>query len=94
MHRLISNCFFSLAVVSLLTGTVFAQQNNGLQLQKLPVPGVHAKEIATKLSLQYRDVAGVTISPDARKGELVVMAPSEAQRAIAQDVRAMLASHG
>ena len=94
MHRLIFNCFFSLAAVSLLIGTVFAQQDNGLQLQKLPVPGARAKEIATMLSLQYRDVAGVTISPDTRNGELVVMAPSEAQRTIAQDVRVMLASHG
>jgi general secretion pathway protein D len=70
-----------------------AQTNAGPQLQKLSVPAPQAKSIATKLSLQYRDVAGVKISPDARNEQLVVMAPAETQHAIAEDVRNLLASH-
>ena len=93
MRRLTYACSSAVAAMVLFAGSVFAQQTAGLQLQKLPVPGNHAQSIATKLSIQYRDVAGVTIAPDAQNGELVVMAPQEAQKSIAQDVRALLASH-
>ncbi len=70
-----------------------AQDSAGPRLQKLPVPASQAKSIATKLSLEYRDVPGVQISPDARNQQLVVMAPETTQRSIAKEVQSMLASH-
>jgi general secretion pathway protein D len=93
MRRLKFACWSVVTAFTLLTGNAIAQQPSGLQLQKLPVPSTQAQSIATKLSLQYRDVDGVTISPDTQKGELLVMAPREAQQSIARDVQAMLASH-
>ncbi len=63
------------------------------RLQKLSVPAAQTKLIATKLSLQYRDVPGVRIAPDVRNEEFVVMAPEATQKAIAKEVKAMLASH-
>ena len=92
MRRLTFACLLAVAACSLLASNAFAQQTSGLQLQKLPVPGTQAQSIATKLSLQYRDVKGVTISPDPQNGELVVMAPQQAQQSIAKEVQAMLAS--
>jgi type II secretory pathway component GspD/PulD (secretin) len=75
------------------TSSLQAQQDSRPRLQKLPVPAAQTKSIATKLSLQYQDIPGVKIAPDVRNEELVVMAPEAAQRAIAKDVQAMLASH-
>lgn len=84
----------TLLSVSLTFGCAAVQaQQNAARLQKLAVPAPHAKSIATKLSLQYRDVSGVSISPDAKNEQLVVMAPAETQRSIARDVQNMLASH-
>ncbi len=60
------------------------------RLSKLPVPATRAKEIATQLSLRYRDVPGVTISPDPQNDQLVVMAPDEARSQIADDVRELV----
>lgn len=70
-----------------------AQEANAPRLRKLAVPAPQAKSIATKLSIQYRDVEGVKISPDTRNKQLVVMAPEAAQAAIARDVKTLLASH-
>lgn len=64
-----------------------------MRLRKLTVPPAEARTIATKLSLQYADVAGVQISPDTQRGQLVVMAPESMQQSIASDVHAMLATH-
>ncbi|MFK8110671.1 MAG: secretin N-terminal domain-containing protein [Rubripirellula sp.] len=79
--------------VTLTCSSLGNAQNMTPQLQKLSVPAPHAKSIATKLSLQYRDIAGVQISPDARNEQLVVMAPEETQKSIARDVKNLLASH-
>ncbi|MEM1068397.1 MAG: secretin N-terminal domain-containing protein, partial [Planctomycetota bacterium] len=90
--RRLTFAYLALAAVTLMTSNAIAQQSGGLQLQKLPVPSTQAQSLATKLSLQYRDVQGVTISSDPQRGELVVMAPQKAQQSIARDVAAMLAS--
>ena len=63
-------------------------------LRKLSVPSEQVRSIATALSLRYRDVEGVRISPDARNHHLVVMAPEKAQQQIAQDVQKFLAAGG
>lgn len=52
-----------------------ASQAGSTTLRKLPVPAAQAKTLATKLSLQFRDVPGVSITPDVNSGELIVMAP-------------------
>ncbi len=88
--------FTLLSVATVLVGSIsslHAQQDSRPILQKLPVPAAQTKLIATKLNLQYQDIPGVRIAPDVRNEELVVMAPEAAQRAIAKDVKAMLASH-
>ncbi|MEM6471533.1 MAG: secretin N-terminal domain-containing protein [Planctomycetota bacterium] len=79
----------------------YAQQNQvqqvsansaaSMQLQKLNVPPEHASAIATQLSLRYQDLPGVTIAPDASKGQLVVMAPAPTQARIATEVRQLVA---
>ncbi len=62
------------------------------RLQRLTVPPAEARSLATKLNLMYRDVPGVQISPDARDGQLVIMAPQSTHVKIAADVRDLLAS--
>lgn len=89
--------FFDLRTVSiaaiLACGGIHAQERTGPSLQKLSVPAAQAKTIATALSMRYRDVPEIQIAPDIKNQQLVVMAPEESQPAIAQEVRAMLASH-
>lgn len=68
------------------------QQDSGPRLKTLAVPAAQARSIATKLSIQYRDVAGVQISPDVQNERLVVMAPEKTQKKIAEDLRGLLAS--
>lgn len=63
------------------------------QLRKLAVPPEHASAIATKLSLQFRELPGVQISPDVKNKQLVVMAPEAMQQNIAREVQSMLATH-
>jgi type II secretory pathway component GspD/PulD (secretin) len=75
------------------TSSSSAQSGGGPRLEKLPVPAAEAKSIATKLSLQYRDLPGVKIAPDVRNAQLLVMAPEATQKSIAKDVQALLASH-
>ena len=60
------------------------------QLRKLAVPALQAKNIATTLSLRYRDIPGVRISPDTRNQQLVVMAPEKAHAQIAADVQTLV----
>ena len=62
------------------------------RLSKLPVPAARAKEIATQLSLRYRDIPGVSISPDPRNEQLVVMAPDDTQSQIATDLQRLMES--
>jgi type II secretory pathway component GspD/PulD (secretin) len=61
-------------------------------LRKLPVPAPHARSIATKLSLRYRDLPGITIAPDVANAQLVVMAPEQTQQKIAAEVKHLIAS--
>lgn len=61
------------------------------QLRKLNVPAAHAIKIATQLSFRYRDLPGITISPDAKNSQLVVMAPAKTQAAIASQVQMLIA---
>lgn len=61
------------------------------QLRKLAVPAVHANAIATTLSMRFRDLPGITISPDPHNSQLVVMAPANAQAAIASQVQTLVA---
>ncbi|WP_246146332.1 secretin N-terminal domain-containing protein [Rubripirellula lacrimiformis] len=63
------------------------------QLRKLAVPPQHAKSIATKLSLQFRETPMVQIAPDVKNKQLVVMAPEAMQQSIAREVQSLLASH-
>ncbi len=74
------------------TNLVNAQDASGPALRKLSVPAAQSRSIATKLSLIYRDVPGVQISPDAKNNQLVVMAPESAQRKIAADVQSLMNS--
>lgn len=67
-------------------------QSESPQLRKLFVPAQHARDVATKLSLRYRELPGVTIAPDAANQQLIVMAPPQAQIAIQSDLSRMLAS--
>ncbi|MEM0925192.1 MAG: hypothetical protein AAGJ83_04070, partial [Planctomycetota bacterium] len=70
---------------------VSASSAPSMQLQKLTVPPEHATAIATQLSLRYQDLPGVTIAPDAAKGQLVVMAPANTHARIASEVQQMVA---
>lgn len=85
-----------LSILALTLGTsihVQAQSGSAPSLQTLKVPAAHAKAMATKLSLQYRDIPGIQISPDIPNQQLVVMAPQAAQAAIAKDLNKMLDTH-
>lgn len=93
MRRYILTLLSVIAAVVASTSSLPAQGDERPRLQKLSVPAAQAKSLATKLSLQYQDIPGVRIAPDVRNQELIVMAPEAAQRSIAEDVKAMLASH-
>jgi general secretion pathway protein D len=45
------------------------------ELRKIKVDPAQASSLATKLSLRFRDVPGITITPDVTQGELIVLAP-------------------
>ena len=62
------------------------------QLRKLSVPAAQTRSIATALSLRYRDLPGVKISPDVQNEHLVVMAPAQTQQKIANDLRQLLSA--
>ena len=63
-----------------------SEQSGARSLRKLPVPKSAARTLATKLNLIFRDEAGVTITPDASRGQLVVMAPPHVHQRIAAEV--------
>ncbi len=67
-------------------------QHDRLELKKLAVPAARATTIATRLSLQYRDIAGVQIAPDVQNQQLIVMAPQSAQESIAHDLNLLLSA--
>jgi len=88
--------FTAVAAVGIML--VFAPRNSLAEtsgtpeLRKLDVPGSQIQAIATRLSLRYRDLPGISISPDATNHQLVVMAPEAAQQQIAADVQTLLSS--
>ena len=91
MHR-ITVCLLScLTTLMLAAASADAQQTDAPQLKTLAVPAAQARSLATKLSLQYRDMPGVQISPDVPNERLVVMAPEKTQQKIAADLKGLLA---
>lgn len=92
MRRCIINYLAIASFLSASTLDMHAQEAVSPSLQTLKVPAAQARELATKLSLQYRDVPGVQIAPDVPNQQLVVMAPQAAQAAIATKVQNMLSS--
>ena len=87
--------FFAIAAWACFTLCDSARSQNfdgKPQLRKLDVPAAQTRAIATKLSLLYQDLPGVTISPDAKNQKLLVMAPEGAQNRIAADVQTMIRS--
>ena len=61
------------------------------QVKMLTVPGIHAKVIAATLGMRYRELPGVTISPDAANNQIIVMAPARVQASIANEVQSLIA---
>ena len=92
MRRFILNCLAIGTLVSTTTIHLSAQEGRSPSLQTLKVPAAQTREIAIKLSLQYRDVPGVQIAPDVPNQQLVVMAPQATQAAIATKVQHLLTS--
>jgi general secretion pathway protein D len=45
------------------------------ELRKIKVDPSQASSLATKLSLRFRDVPGISITPDVTQGQLIVLAP-------------------
>lgn len=76
----------ALAIATSTAMGVSAQRPNEPQLKHLKVPASVADSVATRLSLQYLDQPGVTITPDDRPGGgLLVLAPPNLQSRIAAD---------
>lgn len=103
MRRFVASMVFVTALGSLASTSLCPTSANGQQvpassgdgapqLRKLAVPPEHASAIATKLSLQFRELPGVQISPDVKNKQLVVMAPESMHPGIAMEVQSMLAS--
>ncbi len=90
MRRLIVPLISFGLTLAIWPGDVRAQATDGPRLQLLSVPASQARSLATKLSLRYRDVSGVQISPDPNHDQLVVMAPEAAQKNIAADLQNLL----
>ncbi|WP_186775391.1 secretin N-terminal domain-containing protein [Rubripirellula tenax] len=70
-----------------------AQTAGEPQLRTLAVPAEHAKLIATKLSLQFRETPGVQIASDEKNQQLLIMAPAGMQTDIEREVQSLVASH-
>ncbi len=92
MRRFVSLFAVIAACVCVHSSLTEAQQPDIPKLARIAVPPGEVSSLATKLSLMYRDVPGVRISPDARDGHLVVMAPAGTQSKIAGEVRQLLAA--
>lgn len=92
MRRVVFALLSISAVLVCAFDSVHAQQDVQPSVQKISVPPSEARSVATQLSLEYRNVPGVQISPDQQNGQLVVMAPEATQQAIAQGVQEILSS--
>ncbi len=66
------------------------EKSDAPRLTKLAVPGSQVSGIATAMSLRYRDMTDVRISPDVRNQKLIVMAPQSLHSVIASQVVEML----
>ncbi len=51
-------------------------------LNTIQMPAAFVSKVSTSLELRYRDMPGVQISPDARDGRLVILAPPAMQKQI------------
>ncbi|WP_233148226.1 secretin N-terminal domain-containing protein [Rhodopirellula sp. MGV] len=81
----------SARVVSPQAQAALAGPNQAPQLRKLAVPAQHVESIATALNMRFQDLPGVTIAPDPKNSQLVVMAPPSTQATIAGQVQTMVA---
>ncbi len=104
MRRSIIQLLGISAIASLTASPLCAQQSSRLfansatrtsasstpKLTKLQVPADQVRSLATKLSIQYRDLPDVKISPDTKNRQLVVLAPEAEQRKIAADLQSMI----
>lgn len=84
-------CLLALST-TVVSSQVSGQEAGGPQVKKLAVPGAQASQLAGALSMQYREIPGVSITHDKRTDQLVVMAPAETQRNIARDVNQLIAN--
>ncbi|MCC9656636.1 secretin N-terminal domain-containing protein [Rhodopirellula halodulae] len=76
----------ALAIATSTAMGASAQRPNQPQLKHLDVPTAVVESVATRLSLQYHDQPGVSITPDDRPGGgLLVLAPPDLQNKIAAD---------
>ncbi|MEO9931324.1 secretin N-terminal domain-containing protein [Rhodopirellula bahusiensis] len=83
----------ALAIATSTAMGVSAQRPNQPQLKHVKVPASVAESVATRLSLQYLDQPGVTITPDDRPGGgLLVLAPPNLQNKIAADASTLSSS--
>lgn len=73
-------------------------QNSSVQNASAPmlamvdIPAAYVLSVSTKLEVKYRDTAGVHLSPDARSGKLIVMAPPDLQGKIQAEATQILFS--
>jgi general secretion pathway protein D len=92
MRRFIKNYLIAFAFLGGTASQAFAQDGISPSLRTLKVPAAQTRGLATKLSIQYRDVPGVQIAPDVPNQQLVIMAPKATQAAIATQVKNLLTS--
>ncbi len=90
MRRFIVNLLSFSSVFAFCAGDLPGQEASKPRIEMLAVPAAQARSLATKLSLRYREVSDVQISPDAANDQLVVMAPEATQKKIAADLRDLL----
>ena len=85
--------FRSLSLSAILAcSSLYAQQASEPSIQTLAVPAVHAKTLATALSMEFRNDPEIQVAADTKGSQLLVMAPAESHRLIAERVRTMLES--
>ena len=75
MRRFIKNYLIAFAFLGGTVSQAFAQDGISPSLRTLKVPAAQTRGLATKLSIQYRDVPSVQIAPDVPNQQLVIMAP-------------------
>ncbi len=69
-----------------------AQNASAPMLAMVDIPAAYVLSVSTKLEVKYRDTAGVHLSPDARSGKLIVMAPPDLQGKIQAEATQILFS--